>query len=277
MNQIKIKQLLAISLSLAIFMTSCQKDEATPDGDTGFSNDDAFAEGIFDDVSNIADEAYDLGSDNLKSGNELTVYLGSCAEITLDTVADPRELIIDFGEENCLCNDGKYRRGKIIISFTGRYKKPGSVITTGFDDYYVNDHQVDGTKVVTNMGENEDGNPYFSIVVTGVVYLADDGGTLSWNANKTRTWVEGYETRRIRDDVYLIDGSADGIRPSGITWEREIVNALRKEMNCRWIVSGTVEITPEDRPTRILDYGDGTCDNIATVIINGVTYTITLR
>jgi hypothetical protein len=89
--------------------------------------------------------------------------------------------------------------------------------------------------------------------------------------------VEGYETRRIRDDVYLIDGSADGIRPSGITWEREIVNALRKEMNCRWIVSGTVEITPEDRPTRILDYGDGTCDNIATVIINGVTYTITLR
>jgi len=213
----------------------------------------------------------------LKSTEGKGKFLSDCVTITLDTTVSPKLLTIDFGEENCLCNDGKYRRGKILITFTGRYFEEGTVITTGFDNYFVDDNHVDGTKILTNMGQNDDGHPYFTIVVNGVIYLADDAGTISWNANKTRTWIEGYTTRKKMDDVYLIEGDAEGIRASGFTWEREILNPLRKEMSCRWIVSGTVEIRPQDLPVRLLDFGDGTCDNQATVLIDGVTYTITLK
>lgn len=272
-----IKLIFIAFLGLGILASSCKKDETDPANDTSYASDDVFAESIFDDVSNIGDEAYEMGSSNLKSGDGDKIFLSPCATVTLDTTVSPRVLTIDFGEENCLCNDGRYRRGKILISFTGRYKKPGSVITTGFDNYFVNDNQVDGTKVVTNMGKNDDNQPYFSVVVTGVIYLKNDGGTISWNATKTRTWIEGYFTKFIRDDVYLIEGEAEGIRPSGLTWEREIINPLRKELNCKWIVSGTIELRPQDKPVRLLDYGDGSCDNVATVIIDGVTYTITLK
>ena len=164
-----------------------------------------------------------------------------------------------------------------LLEFTGRYWKPGTVITTGFEDFYVNDNHVEGTKVVTNMGPNDEGHPWFTVSVTGVIHKANNGGTLSWNADMEREWIEGYTTWKIRDDVYLFRGEANGIRPNGKTWEREIINDLRKEMNCRYIVSGTVEIRPEGLSTWLLDFGDGECDNIATILIDGVTYTIFLH
>jgi hypothetical protein len=277
MKTFKLSLIIFTVVGMVTFFSSCKKDnEGVNDNDTNYSQDDSFAEGVFDNVSNISDEAYYLGINNLKSGSATTTIIGPCATISLDTNVYPRELIIDFGEVNCLCNDGRYRRGKIIVAFTGRYRHEGTVITTTFDEYHVNDNKIEGTKVVTNMGPNEDGHPYFTVNITGVIYRAL-GGTLSWNAQKVRTWIQGYNTWPVFDDIYEITGEADGIRPNGKTWEREIVNPLRKEVSCRWIVSGTVEIRPEDRPVRVLDYGAGNCDNIATVLINGVTYTIFLR
>lgn len=277
----KIQILAALIIGFGLLMTSCNKKDVNtpnPDNNTTYSQDNSFAESVYDNVTNIGDEAYDYASNgNMKSTDAESIFLGPCATVTLDTTVSPRELIIDFGDENCLCNDGKYRRGKIIISFTGRYRRPGTVITTGFDNYFVNDNNVDGTKVVTNMGLNDSGHLYYNISVTGVIYKALDGGTLSWNSTRVREWVEGADTRKRRDDVYLITGDGNGIRPNGKTWEIEIINALRIELNCRWIVSGSVEIRPQGHSTRLLDYGDGTCDNIATVIIDGVTYTIFLH
>lgn len=265
-------------LGLGVFMTSCNKDENEPNADTNITRDDAFAQSVFDNATDIADEAYNLGSvTGLKSTSSDTLFLGQCAVVTLDTTVYPRELTVDFGEENCLCNDGKYRRGKIVVTFTGRYRHPGTVITTGFEDYFVNDNQVDGTNVVTNMGLNDEGHPYFTISVTGLIHKANNGGTLSWNSERSREWIAGFDTYRIRDDVYLITGTANGIRPNGISWETEIVNPLRRQLDCRYVVSGTVNITPQNLSTKVLDFGDGECDNVATITIDGVVYTIFLH
>ncbi len=264
-----------LMIGLALSINSCKKDKNI-DADTSASADDAFAERIYNNVSNIADEAYSVETNSLKSTDGDRIYLGNCATITLDTLSTPHSLIIDFGEVNCLCNDGRYRRGKIIVSFTGRYRRPGSVMAHNFDEYYVNDNKVDGSKVVTNMGLNENGKMYYDVEVVGVIYKANNGGTLSWNSSLERVWEEGIYTRTLWDDVYLISGTASGIRANGNTWEREILNPLRKELGCRHFVSGTVEIRPENKAVRLLDFGSGECDNIATVIINGVVYTIIL-
>lgn len=263
-----------VMLSLTLSLTSCRKDE-DPVADTSSSSEDALAESIFDNVSNIANEAYSKSTDNNKSTDEGSLFLGDCVEITLDTITIPHALIIDFGEENCLCNDGRYRRGKIIVSFTGRYRHPGTVITHEFEEYHVNDNKVDGSKIVINMGLNDNGKMYFNIEVVAVIYKAG-GGTISWSSSRERVWIEGRNTFTLWDDVYLLSGEADGIRADGHTWEMEILTPLRKELGCKHFVSGTLEIKPDDKPLRILDYGTGECDNIATVLINGVTYTITL-
>ncbi len=261
-------------LGVTAFTTSCKKENSQIADDTSVSKDDAWAESLYDNVTNIANEAYVNGSVGLKSTAE-GMFLSGCATVSLDTTVFPRELTIDFGDENCLCNDGRYRRGKILLTFNGRYWWPGTVITYGFDNYFVNDNQVDGTKTITNMGFNDDGHMYFNIEVVGVIYLSG-GGTLSWSTSKVREWVEGQTTWNIMDDVYHITGTSNGIRPSGETWTRVITNPLRVEIGCRWIVSGTMEITPEGLPVRYFDWGTGECDNIATVLVNGVSYTIFL-
>lgn len=264
--------------SFAVMMTSCKKTNDIQLEDKILSQDDAYAESTFENVSDMADEAYDMKTGNqLKSTEGNRIFLSDCATVTLDTTVFPRELTIDFGEENCLCNDGKYRRGRIIITFTGRYRDPGTVITHGFEDYYVNDKSVDGTKVVTNMGENENGNLYFTIEVVGVIQKPDNGGTFSWNSSRVREWIQGSDTKNRWDDIYLVTGTAHGTRPSGLTWDREIMTPLRIELACRFIVSGTIEIRPQDRPVRLLDYGNGDCDNVATITVNGETYTIYLH
>lgn len=276
MKKINFQLVFIIILGLVVSFTSCKKDQ-TLEGDTSASSEDAFASMVYDNVSNIADEAYSEKENNFKSTEQERLFLGDCVEISLDTLSDPHALIIDFGDENCLCNDGRYRRGKIIVSFTGRYRHPGTVITHSFDEYFVNDNKIDGSKVVTNMGFNEEENMYFDIQVVGIIYKANNGGTVSWNSSLQREWIEGRDTFTRWDDVYLIIGEADGIRANGNTWEREILNPLRKELACRHISSGTIEMRPQGQAVRLLDYGNGECDNIATVLIDGVTYTIILR
>ncbi len=272
----KLKLALPFLAGVIFFLGSCSKDNSTTPTFTTVQ-DDAYAESIFDNVTSLTNEAYDLSSTNFKS-TEGHIFLSSCATVTLDTTVFPRVLTIDFGDTNCLGNDGRYRRGKIFVSFTGRYRKPGTIITTTFDNYYVNDNQVEGTKVVTNNGFNDEGHMSWTISVNGVITLANGKGTITWKAQRTREWVEGIDTPHNRwDDVYLITGQASGERANGLHWTREITNPLKVKLACRFIVSGTIEIKPEGKPMRTLDFGDGECDNLATVTVNGKTYTIHLR
>jgi hypothetical protein len=78
------------------------------------------------------------------------------------------------------------------------------------------------------------------------------------------------------DDVYLIEGSTTGTSARGSSYSAVITTPLRKANACPWIESGVVTITPRNKKTRTIDFGDGTCDNKATVTIEGKVYNITL-
>jgi hypothetical protein len=276
MKRIKLILGLAVFTFFAINFQGCKKDNINLE-DNNISQDDAYAESTFENVSDMTDEAYDIKTgDNLKAFPGNRIFLSECATVTLDTTVFPRVMTIDFGEENCLCIDGKYRRGKILISFTGRYRHAGTVITTTFDNFFVNDKSVGGTKVVTNMGLNENNNMYFTIEVQGIIQR-EDGNSFTWNSSRVREWIQGADTHNRWDDIYLITGTANGTRPNGLTWDREIIIPLRVELACRFIVSGSIELRPEGRPVRLLDFGNGDCDNEATVTVNGETFIIHLK
>jgi hypothetical protein len=276
MKRIKLILGLAVFIFFAINFQGCKKDNINLE-DNNISQDDAYAESTYENVSDMTDEAYDIKTgDNLKAFPGNRIFLSECATVTLDTTVFPRVMTIDFGEENCLCIDGKYRRGKILISFTGRYRHAGTVITTTFDNFFVNDKSVGGTKVVTNMGLNENNNMYFTIEVQGIIQR-EDGNSFTWNSSRVREWIQGADTHNRWDDIYLITGTANGTRPNGLTWDREIIIPLRVELACRFIVSGSIELRPEGRPVRLLDFGNGDCDNEATVTVNGETFIIHLK
>lgn len=273
----KITILFSVLVIMLISSTffACQKLDKSDDNPSVVA-DNAMAESLFNEVKDIADEAWKASSSG-KSGQETDwVIIGTCATITHDTTVVPRTLTIDFGAVNCLCADGKNRRGIIQISYTGGYRDSGTVITHTFNNYFVNDNQILGTKTVTNNGMNTSGNLSFSIVVNGSIIKAGNAGTISWSSNRTREWIAGSSTPIWIDDVYLITGSASGTTANATTFTMLITTPLRKEIGCKYFVSGIMDVTPSGKPTRTIDYGNGSCDNIITVTINGHTFTVLL-
>jgi hypothetical protein len=271
--------------SLAFVYIGCKKD--SEDKDQRAAQDNSIAENAFNDVFNQVDYAAKKTTET-GANKIMNVDTTGCGTISLssyDTVTWPKTLTIDFGTTNCLCSDLKFRRGKIIATMDSMYRDSGTVITITLDQYYVNDYHIEGTKTITNMGPvgtyGNGGNLKYSVVVSNAKITPPTGNPIYWNSSRTREWIEGESTKwpNWQDDVYLIDGSANGTDQNGNTFTVTITEPLRVALNCKWIEDGTVEITPQNLATRTVDFGvgGGSCDNQASVTINGVTYPFTMN
>jgi len=262
---------------ISLLTTGCRKNEDL-DSDTSTAADNALAEATFTDVNNIADEGA-TGSLNSYKGGSADGILSTCATISFSVSGNDTVMTIDFGPVNCLCKDNRYRRGQIIVTWSGAYKDPGHVHTITFNNYFVNDNQVMGVKTITNNGPNNAGNLSYSVDVNGSIILsqANGGATISWVSQRTREFIAGASTPTWTDDVYLITGSASGSSSAGKSFTATITSPVRKELACHFLVSGTIEFNPSGKATRTIDFGNGACDNDATVTINGKVHHITLK
>ena len=260
---------------------ACKKD-SKDDSDTQPAQDNSLAESNYNDANTMVDASVAVGTSfSFRTATNQDVarlegVLGSCATVTIDTTSSPRTVTINFGTSNCLCADNRYRRGKIIATWTGRYRDAGTVITISFDGYYVNDNQIKGTHTTTNLGLTNAGHPLYKVEVNGSIIKANNGGTITWTSTRQREWVAGYTTLNILDDTYSITGTASGTNASGASYTIAITQALVRNMSCYWFESGKVEVTPAGRLTRTLDYGSTGCDNKATVTIGNNTFNVTL-
>lgn len=273
------KAKIVVTLTTSLFfilllITACNKRNTNNGNSANIndSRDQSQVDFFFSDAKDIADDASDKNT-----GDALTQYktTAGCASITHDTLSNPKQIIIDFGTINCLCADGRYRRGKIIVDYTGHYRDSGSVHHIHFDNYFVNDNQLLGTKTVSNMGKNTNNQSYFNIDINGQLIKASTTDTIFWQSTRVRTWIAGESTPARLDDVYSISGNGTMTNSNG-SRTATIIAPLIKALACKWIQEGTVEISPSGKPTRILDFGNGTCDNQATVTVNSVVHNITL-
>jgi hypothetical protein len=261
--------------ALAILF-SCNRDRWFDDAIGESSQDNAGAQSDFDDVFRMVDEETQK-NEALRS---------PCAPTITTTFAQPDTFpattVIDFGAA-CTGADGRTRSGQIVVTYTGRYRTPGTVINVVLQNYTVEGRQIQGTKTVTNLGPNGSGNLVYSVAVANGQITRPDGTVRTFSGIWNREWVEGQNTTfdtdglsGILDDVWLITGSASGTRVNGNAYSATILTPLRREADCRYFVSGSVEIAPAGQSARVLDFGNGGCDDSATLSFNGQTRTITL-
>lgn len=264
-----------IGLVVALSTAGCRKEKDT-DTQAAYSN--STAENYFNDAGKMVDNAAQT-SKYLDPTSTINSNV-TCPVITIDhpdSVTWPKTVTIDFGSSNCYSWGSVPHRGKIIATFSGPYRMQGTVITINFDEYYRNDNKIEGTKTVTNAGTNGSGQMYWNVQVVNGKITRTDNTYMTWNSTRTRTWIQGQNTvGDWSDDAYNITGSATGTSFTGNAFSAAITNALLIEWGCRWIKSGTIEITPSGLKTRSIDFGSGTCDDQATVTINGNVYNITL-
>lgn len=255
-------------------LVSCQKDSSTAEqAGINMADDDAVMDGIFEDVFNTTDNATLLAEDITKGAGtkDLVVVSDSCPTITVDHPEQgvwPKVITVDYGE-GCTGFYDNTRSGKIIITITAPRHETGSVRTVTFDNYKINGILVEGTKVVENMGLNDNQNVVFNVTLTGGMITLPDGNYIARSFTHQREWIAGYDTRNIWDDECLVTGTATGVTLGGETYTNTITTALHWQRVCYFLVSGVITIEREGKEDVVLDFGTGTCDNKALVTIGG--------
>ncbi len=190
--------------------------------------------------------------------------VGPCTEITVEPNdgSFPKTVTIDFGD-GCICRDGKFRKGKIVLFFTAPIRRPDAVLTVTLKDFYVNRVHIEGTKTISNL--STDGKVKFSVQVVGGKVTWPNGRGFTHESLKVIMQIEGGDTRIIRDDVYSIEGRAKTVYANGLTIVKNTETPLIKPVACPFIVEGKLKIKINAREF-FIDFGTGECDNKALLI-----------
>lgn len=280
-------------LVAAFLFTSCQKEASsgltssvTEAEAADLSDESAQAEASFDDAGELAftaaEEEGNAGGFGVEGRNgitegrrylpgflELRGRIGDCATITVtpNDSTYPKTITIDFGD-SCRGRDGRVRSGKMVIHFTGPIRRPGSVVTLTFDNYYVNRVHIEGTKIFKNLSDPP--AIKWSVEVIGGRVTFPNGRGFTHESTKTVTQIAGMLTGTCQDDVFRITGRSRTEFNSGKVITLNTEDPLIKKAACHWISEGKVKITVNDR-VLYLDFGfpqNGGCDNKALLTWN---------
>lgn len=285
----------ALMFLSASILISCQKDNnlstepVTEEESVAMSEENAAADAEYEETAEIGlavdadlEAAVRAGHTNFGAALnanvdlffELGFRLGPCTKITVtpNDSTYPKTVVIDYGD-GCICRDGKFRKGAIVLHYTKPIRRPGAVLTITFRNYFVNRAHIEGTKIIKNQS-SASVHQYSTLVIDGKVTWPNGRG-FRYEKTKTVTQIRGMETATVRDDVYSIEGRSKTTYASGVTVNKNTETPLIKPVACAWIVKGVLKIKINDR-VLFLDYGDGICDNKATLKWNSHQREITL-
>ncbi len=282
----KTKNLLAVFTAaiVALSVSSCKKaSESTADEiETTFelSSNQAVADNLTQDDNDILEEvsaSNDLAG-SFTMGPIITGnVLGNCATVTITGNFPAKNIKIDFGT-GCTSPWGVVRKGIINIVLTDSLLKTGSTATTTFDNYYVNGFKKEGTIIWTNTTVAGSGTPSWRRQVQNGKITAPTGAYWLHTADISITQTAGANTpNNLTDNVFSISGTRTVTNAAGKTRTSTTQTPLQKKASCSNIDQGILKVEGTNHYA-LIDFGNGTCDNLATISIDGRTpRTIILR
>ena len=265
-------------LFAVILFASCTKDNN--DSLSAFTLEDlqtnAKLDQVANDLSDIIDDQYFTENPAGKTiAPTESNLLPPCVTVTRTFTSTTWTRTINFGTTGCAMPNGAILRGIIRVSGVLPYTTTNYVITYTFDGFHYNDFLVQGNRTVTrSLGTSTyQVNTHPICVMDMNMTFTNSRGIFTRVGTRTRECVEGYTTAIWTDNVYVITGNWTTTFPNGNVHSNAISNTtpLRVRLNCDYrVVSGVVNITRPNH-TAVLDYGAGTCDNLATISIDGGT------
>ena len=273
-NFVKIGMLSCLALTL--FLGSCSENddsevtnETTAQLTAEQSKQSAEADKSADAVFNLMDMAYaEVEEDDGRS----TSLFSDCVTITVSTEAGVTFVVLDFGF-GCQLNNGAIVSGIINLTY-GPVVAGTRNITYVFDDFTYNSKAIVGGGTIYRERNNANGNPQ-STVNKALEISLPNGLVANVTGTRVAEWIEGAGSGTWMDNVFLITGDRQIVFSSGFTHDALVIEALRREATCPHFVSGVLELT-RNNGSGTLDFGDGTCDNIAVLTIGDQDYIIIL-
>lgn len=200
-------------------------------------------------------------------------HISSCAIVTVSGSTYPKTITIDYGT-GCTDGRGPKMAGKIIMTISDTLIASGAVKTVTYQNFTIDSMAFEYTGTIKNLGKNAVGNWVIQSSYKQTS-IGRNGDKVVESYTDSMEWIRGFETADKSDDVFYKTGSGSIAVNDTLKYKREITKPLLYDNSCGNIKSGTIVLT-KGSDTIVTDFGDGTCDTVATVTTNGTTETIDL-
>jgi hypothetical protein len=183
--------------------------------------------------------------------------------------------VMDYGDDGC-SEGGILIKGKITTKV--KESDESFEMIEIYENYSMGDFSMNGYWSSSSTGTwqwPEDGDS-----IAGnfeMTYTTSEEMTITWEDGETVTSKGTYTEKYTSDNQYVItqaeftyESSIDG------KFTYKVLSPVVIDMNCSdsFVPVSGIEEWTENENTYVIDYGDGTCDNLATVTENGETYTV---
>ncbi|MEN8201332.1 MAG: hypothetical protein ABFS28_01970 [Bacteroidota bacterium] len=275
--------LMTTAITIALLISGCENNSFSVFEDIGdavtIAEDEVFAlksaEATDCDVSAARFGGHLFSGRMMISGPHL--FFGrsfpDCASVSVEPEIEgqdfPKTISINYGE-GCVGKTGLEKRGIITLYMTDTILNEGATYTITFEDMTIGNREVAKTAMITNEGQDADGNWVFSSESVMTSTMESGGSTMGMVRDFTekKVWLSGFETPEIEDDVFLKSGGGSLTVNDELKFERNIIEDLLIDRSCMFPLQGIIEISRGEE-TMTIDYGDGECDNLAVVSKDG--------
>ncbi len=193
-------------------------------------------------------------------------FIPDCVTITREITSKSKIITIDYGD-GCTTKNENIVSGKINMEYNYNVNELSVTIDYTFDNFYFNGKKIEGEINKIRIRLNENGNPEATIN-KNIKIIWEDETFVTVKGERIREWIEGIGSGVWGDNVFLITGEWTIAKNDGTINTATIIEPLRREMSCRFIVSGKTEIERNGNKV-MLDYGNGACDDLAIATVNG--------
>ncbi len=247
-----LKRNICLLVIMALFFFSCSNDDSPSDnsaqGITGtevktiLEADDAAMslDGI------ITDTFMNSTGERKTAKKSSTCYESTFSDKTYSLTFD-----------NCTV-DGEIINGTISVVNTSEGDNVSFSAT--FTAFSAGGIEISGTRNFVFNG-NIDGESYSFSATSDLTITLDNSTIVKINGSRTFVFTLGDS---LETSTYTINGSWT-LQIDGDTYSVVVNNALEGNMSCEYITKGNMTLTKNGLSVDV-DYGDGTCDNKATVI-----------
>ncbi|MEJ1236577.1 hypothetical protein WBG78_00525 [Chryseolinea sp. T2] len=273
-----LKSILTVAV-VSFAMVACERDERFSQGSDEEEEQAVESASVSDDASDDVLEVVGQVETQMAASGGRTY--ASCATVTKDK--ENKIITIDFGD-GCVGPYGRERSGKIFVAYSGIVGDSLSNRIITFENFFVNHKGVTGTVELRDIEINDAGNLQSTKKLVDLKITFPNGEYVVYNGSRTRELISGYADNDPSNNVYRITGSISGQSTTGRSFTQEITTPIIANWACAAEgnfarVSGVVEMTKLNgyvARKRIVNYGEGECDNVITITTFRRTFEVTV-
>ncbi|WP_238857947.1 hypothetical protein [Poritiphilus flavus] len=247
---------------MAVIAFSCSNDSDSDATPSDFQLSETELQTILetDDISGVADtvlaEVF-VGNNTTSKGNDC--YEAAYSDTGFTVVFN-----------NCVLNGTDNVNGTLTVVY--EVDNESAAFTATYSGFFVGDIEINGTRSF-GFDANMDQSSYSFVVNSNMEITLADESKITENGTKVFGFSFG---QSLEDTSFTLSGNWS-ITVGDNSYSVEVNETLEGNLSCEYLTSGSMDINKNGLEVTV-DFGDGTCDDIATIIYpNGATEDVSIK